>query len=232
MTDPPTARYLAESTTVEIAADVPAVLLVPVGSCEQHGPHLPLDTDTRIAAALCNAAAAGRRDVAVAPPIAIGASGEHAGFAGTMSIGTEVLGLVVVELVRSVVGPHRAVVLVNGHGGNSAALASAAAQCWSEGRPTHVYAPRATGGDAHAGLTETSVMLALHPASVRQELAEPGCVTPLADIADQLRSEGVLGVAPNGVLGDPTGATPQHGRRLLARWVAELAEVIDGCLAG
>ena len=82
------------------------MLLVPLGSTEQHGPHLPLDTDTRIAVARC-AGRVGRRRcrprlaVLVAPAVAYGASGEHEGFAGTLSIGQEALESVVVELGRS-----------------------------------------------------------------------------------------------------------------------------------
>ena len=66
------------------------VLCVPVGSCEQHGPHLPLGTDTIIAVALADELAARRPDVLVAPALTMTASGEHAGFAGTLSIGTDV----------------------------------------------------------------------------------------------------------------------------------------------
>ncbi len=78
------------------------VLLVPVGSTEQHGPHLPLDVDTLIATAVCRGAAERLgRGVLVAPPVAYGASGEHEGFPGTLSIGTEALTVVLVELARS-----------------------------------------------------------------------------------------------------------------------------------
>jgi creatinine amidohydrolase/Fe(II)-dependent formamide hydrolase-like protein len=78
-----------------------ACVVIPVGSFEQHGPHLPLDTDTQIAAHLCTAATKGIDRVVIAPPLSITASGEHAGFPGTISIGTEALTTVIVELVRS-----------------------------------------------------------------------------------------------------------------------------------
>lgn len=68
-----------------------AVLAVPVGSTEQHGPHLPLSTDTDIAVALVERLARRRRGVVAAPALAYGSSGEHAGFAGTLSIGREAL---------------------------------------------------------------------------------------------------------------------------------------------
>ena len=112
---------LGESTWPEVADRGPSVLAVPLGSVEQHGPHLPLDTDTRIAVALVAALAAARPDVVAAPPLAYGASGEHAGFPGTLSIGTEALTTVLVELGRSA-DAFAGVVFVNGHGGNLEAV--------------------------------------------------------------------------------------------------------------
>src|SRR5258708_30387214 len=84
----------------EVEAGPRRLLVVPVGSLEQHGPHLPLDTDTRIAAAVAARACAGRAGVGLAPAIAIGASGEHAGFPGTLSVGTVALSSPTVQLRR------------------------------------------------------------------------------------------------------------------------------------
>ncbi len=102
--------------------------MIPLGSTEQHGPHLPLDTDTRIATAVARAAAPEarlEREWLMAPAIAYGASGEHQSFAGTISIGTEALTMLLVEYGRSAAGWARRLVFVNGHGGNVAALADA-----------------------------------------------------------------------------------------------------------
>ncbi len=87
------ARNLASLTSPEAAEAVAAgaVLAVPVGSTEQHGPHLPLSTDTDVAVALCGRLSVARHDVLVAPPLAYGASGEHQGFVGTLSIGQDAL---------------------------------------------------------------------------------------------------------------------------------------------
>jgi mycofactocin precursor peptide peptidase len=143
-------------------------LLVPVGSVEQHGPHLPLDTDTRIAAAVAVRAATGA--LFVAPPVAYGASGEHEGFSGTVSIGHEALRLLLVELGRSAARWAGRLVFVNGHGGNGSSLVEAVRLLRYEGRDAAWFAC-AAGGDAHAGRTETSLMLALDPAlSVRSGL--------------------------------------------------------------
>ena len=82
---------LASAVWTEVAAG--GTLVVPLGATEQHGPHLPLGTDTLIATAVAAALVERVPDADLAPAIAIGASGEHTGFAGTLSIGTDALAL-------------------------------------------------------------------------------------------------------------------------------------------
>jgi mycofactocin system creatininase family protein len=214
---------LGARTWLEVHAAA-RLLAVPLGSCEQHGPHLPLDTDTRIAVRLADGLAEARDDVLVAPALAYGASGEHAGFAGTLSIGQDGLAAVVVELVRSA-DAFAGVVLVNGHGGNAAAVDRAVSTLAGEGRHVLSWAP-AVAGDAHAGRTETAALLALSPSVVRMERAQPGAVAPLAELMPALRAGGVASVAPNGVLGDPTGASAAEGRRLLATLTTSLVDAV------
>jgi mycofactocin precursor peptide peptidase len=217
--------YLGD-TQWRAVTERPGVLLLPLGSCEQHGPHLPLDTDTRIAVAVATRVAATRSGVRVAPAVAYGASGEHAAFAGTLSIGSEVLAVVVIELVRSADWAER-VVLVNGHGGNVDGLRSAIRALTTEGRKLDVWSPSIAGGDAHAGHAETSLMLAIAPEVVRMDAAEIGATESIAVLLPALRTGGVRAVSPNGVLGDPTGATAVHGRQLLMDLVASLGAVVD-----
>ncbi len=193
------------------------VLVLPVGALEQHGPHLPLDTDAVTATAVATAVAVARPRAALAPTLPIGASGEHTDFPGTLSIGTEVLRQLIVETVRSSTPTFSAVMVVNGHGGNVDALRSAAELCTAEGRillPHHLGLP---GMDAHAGRTETSLMLHLTPERVRLDHAEPGNTAPVRDLLAEMRAHGVRGVSPNGVLGDPTGASAAEGAELFAR---------------
>lgn len=214
---------LGECTWQDLRSVRP-LLVVPVGSCEQHGPHLPLDTDTRIAVALAERLAvdlAPSQAAVVAPAIAIGASGEHDGFTGTLSIGTEATAAVLVELVRSA-DWSGGVVLVNGHGGNLDAVRRAVERSTSDGRRVLAWWPRTPGGDAHAGITETSMVLAIAPHLVRADRVEAGRVEPVRELMDDLRRGGVVAVSPNGVLGDPTGATAAHGRRLLDDLAADL----------
>ncbi len=247
------ASHLVSMTWPEVDAIVDgtggAVLVVPLGSCEQHGPHLPLDTDTRIAVALASALVDGSTPtlgpganegsgsadrLVLGPTIGIGASGEHEAFPGTLSIGTVALEAVLVELVRSAIPPpgsdrprpFRGVVIINGHGGNVAAVHRAAALLGDEGRDVLICHPQVPNGDSHAGRTETSLLLHLDPSAVRTDLIEPGSTARWRDIGDTVIAQGLAAVTPNGVLGDPTGATAAEGRRLFERLVEQMADQI------
>lgn len=215
MPDRPT--RLADLTWVEVDARVRSgcLLAVPVGSTEQHGPHLPLSTDTDVAVALADGLAARRDDVLVAPAVPYGSSGEHDGFAGTLSIGQEATRLLLVELVRSATPTFPRVLLVVGHGGNAAPVNAAVGLLRSEGRDVLAWGPRWDGGDAHAGRTETSLQAALSPGRVRAGAAEAGRTEPVADLMGELTAGGVRAVSPNGVLGDPAGASADEGHALL-----------------
>jgi len=106
-------------------------------------------------------------------------------------------------------------------------VASAVDVLLSEGRAASWAACAAPGSDAHAGLTETSLLLHLAPQTVRVDLLEPGDTRPVTELMPALRSRGVRAVSANGVLGDPTGASAEEGRRVLDvmvdRVVAEVA---------
>jgi mycofactocin system creatininase family protein len=206
------------------------VLAVPVGSTEQHGPHLPLSQDTDLAVALCARLAGRRPDVVVAPPVHYGASGEHEGFAGTLSIGCQALEQVVVELCRSATATFGAVVLVSTHGGNADPVHRARRRLEAEGRRILAWSPR-WEGDAHAGRVETSLALALHPERVDLARAEAGDRRPLAELLPVLRERSVRAVSPNGVLGDPAGASAAEGRRLLEDLAHDLDRAVTAWLA-
>jgi creatinine amidohydrolase len=220
----------------ERLAGAGAVLAVPVGSTEQHGPHLPLSTDTDVAAALATRLAARRGNVIVAPRVAYGSSGEHAGFAGTISIGQEALELMLVELGRSAAETFAHLLIISAHGGNAEPVARAAARLRNESRDVLLWSP---GGrpnppvavtDSHAGRSETSIQLALDPGRVRADLAEPGNLMPITELLPMLRAAGVRAASPNGVLGDPVGASAAEGAELLGRLEADLAAAVSDWL--
>ena len=219
---------LGDVTWTDLWNAVRPIIAIPVGSCEQHGPHLPLDTDTRIAVALAEGLATSFEpgDVLIGPTIGATSSGEHAGFPGTLSIGAALLEQTIVELVRSA-DWSAGVVLVNGHGGNARPVQRATNMLLGEGRRVLAWWPHVRNGDAHAGETETSMMLAIAPALVRMSRAEAGRPEPLVDLIDELRAEGVRAVSPNGILGDPRGATVGHGKALLTRLIIDLVAAVD-----
>lgn len=204
------------------------VLLIPVGSTEQHGPHLPMNTDTLVAEELAARALHHTDGLMVGPTITVTASGEHAGFPGTLSIGTATTTAVLVELVRSADWA-AAVVLVNGHGGNHAAVTDAVDALTREGRNVLAWWPswprRRDGGpeDLHAGRIETSLMLAIDPGLVRLERAAPGADATV----EELRRRGVKAASPSGVLGDPAGASGGEGERFISAFVDDLVHSIE-----
>ncbi len=217
---------LADLTSPDANAARGSLLVIPIGSTEQHGPHLPLSTDTDVAVALATRLAERRPDVVVAPALAYGSSGEHQEFAGTLSIGQDALELVLIELVRSATETFERVLLLSAHGGNAGPVGRARQRLHAESRDVRVWSPR-WDGDAHAGRTETALQLALAPHRVRMERAATGNVAPIVELMPLLRKGSLAAVSPNGVLGDPVGATADEGDRLLRRLLADLIATVE-----
>lgn len=205
--------------------------MIPLGATEQHGPHLPLDTDTRIAAAVARAVGE-RIDWLVAPAIAYGASGEHQSFAGTISIGTDALTMLLVEYGRSATCWAQRLVFVNGHGGNTSALRAAIGRLRAEGRDAGWCPCACAGGDAHAGHTETSVLLHISPAAVHTDRMLAGNEAPLRELLPSMQRGGVAAVSRTGVLGDPTTATATEGSRIFTEMVDDCVRCINRWMPG
>ena len=203
------------------------IVLLTLGSWEQHGPHLPLNTDTII---IDSVVAQALRDTQinanaflVAPTIAISASDEHAGFPGTLSTGTEALVQSVVAICRSA-SWSLGVCIVNGHGGNTDALARISSALTFEKITYSIWSlPSYDGADMHAGHTETSVMLHVAPDKVQTDRIERGTIGDSSALVAQMRTSGVAGVSDNGVLGDPTTATKEHGYAVMNLYSTSLA---------
>jgi mycofactocin system creatininase family protein len=207
------------------------ILIVPLGSIEQHGPHLPLDTDSVIATALAHELHTLRTTSGLAPTVAYGASGEHRDFAGTLSIGTPALTLLLTEIIRDASRYWRAVLFVNGHGGNSEALNAALLLARSESRDVAVVGIKGDSTDTHAGYQETSLMLHLDPARVLLDRLEVGNTAPLHQLLPTMQESGVRAISANGVLGDPTKASAALGASLLKDAVNSACATYDALLA-
>jgi len=203
------------------------ILLLPLGSFEQHGPHLPLDTDTIIIDSVVTQAMRDSQinsdEFMIAPTIAISASDEHAGFPGTLSTGTEALVQSVVAICRSA-SWSLGVCIVNGHGGNADALPRISSALTYEKIAHSIWSlPSYDGADMHAGHTETSVMLHIAPNKVHADRIERGTVGDASALVAQMRTSGVAGVSDNGVLGDPTTAASEHGVAVMNLYSSSLA---------
>ena len=119
--------------------------------------------------------------------------------------------------------------LVSGHGGNAEPVGRAVDTLRSEGRDVRSFFP-SWEGEPHAGRIETAIELVLRPDAVLVARAEPGDRRPIAELMPLLRAGGMRAVAPNGVLGDPRGATAEEGRQLLSAIAVDLTRAVDAWL--
>lgn len=233
------ARRYADLSTVEAArvGRGDPVAVIPAGAIEPHGPHLPLATDLIVAEEVAARAVAGVEagvDAWLMPALGYTKSDEHSSFPGAMWITADTL----LSQVRELGSALRAsgfgrVLFVNCHGGNSALLEVALRELRRRsGLRTFLYAGRANPGPTelgmgiHAGWAETSMMLHLRPDLVDMSVAEARVPTGLAGC----RHIGFTGpvkfgwladdLSDTGVIGDPTGADPDTGARLVADHVA------------
>ena len=208
----------------------PPIVLLALGSWEQHGAHLPFDTDTVIIESVVDAAIRSvdpeNTQFSVVPTIGVTASDEHNGFAGTLSIGTNALSDAVVSIARSASWA-RGICIVNGHGGNADALKLVHSALDYENIRHSIWSlPYYEGADMHAGHTETSLMLHLAPDTVRMDLAEVGAVGDSEMLIERMRTGGIKEVSSNGVVGDPTNATAAHGATMLSFYADHLTKLL------
>ncbi len=234
-------RVLGRLTFEEIARlGERSVLLLPIGSMEQHGPHLPLNTDVILAQALA-AAIAGRFgetfDIWQLPSLPLGLSREHAWASGTLSLSIKGMTSLMRELAREIVRslPARNLMIVNGHGGNRGLLEALNYEFEADFQLNacvlHIGALMSPMRDAgspeiHAGRDETSLMLALAPDEVRCEyFADVGKPLDDAEVRATILDPGVSWpwssddprIARRGVIGDVAEASTEHGRAILER---------------
>ncbi len=225
-------------------AEVDLVLL-PVGSTEQHGPHAPLGTDRYLAEAVAERGdATTDHATVIAPTLPFGIAEEHRAFDGTMWLSPDTFRDAIRDAVESLA--HHGwstVVVVNGHGGNANALREVSAALTREDAATcvpftwfDVIDLPAEVPMGHAGAVETAGMLATRPELVHEDLLEAAS----ADAAERW-GNWVAGVniavdtaefSENGVVGNPAGADPELGRSLLDQAGSRLATLIDALVEG
>ncbi len=208
------------------------ILVLSLGSWEQHGPHLPLDTDSvivgRVVRDALSHSSVNEKEFICAPLLPITASDEHEGFAGGLSTGTEALVGAVVAICRSASSWAAGTLIVNGHGGNFDALQKIASALKDEHIVYSIWSlPSYEGGDMHAGHTETSLMLHISPSSVH--LHQLSHFSPTEASVETLRDFGVHAVSPTGILGNPNSATAEHGEEVLDLYVRSLAQRMQTC---
>lgn len=244
-------RAFTDLTSGEVAGSVSeeSVLCIPIGSTEQHGPHLPLNTDTIIASRIANrivSAFGDTYDLWLLPALEYGLSPEHMWAPGTLSFSVEVFSAVFHELVRGLIASQRArnVLIVNGHGGNRGVLDVLIQEC----RNRHCLAicvihPSALSDvksgssfcEVHGGKSETSVMLALAPELVNPErLPRPLGAGDEPEVKDRILHSGVSwpwhsndpGIGLGGVIGDAATASSALGRSIVDSCVRNAETVI------
>lgn len=224
-----------------------AVALLPVGSVEQHGPHLPLDTDAFDADYLTRRVAEACSDPKplVLPAISYGVSYHHEGFQGTISISDDTLVRLVYEIGISIArNGIRKLVIINGHGGNSPALNHAAQMinrdvhifvCVDSGETSDVdiYDLIDTPNDVHAGEIETSTSLVVRPHLVKMDRAPRTVPEFSSRYLDFTSKRGVSWyaytkkISPTGVMGDPTKANVEKGKEIWQIMIAHLVALVE-----
>lgn len=214
----------------------PAFAVLPVGSYEQHGPHLPMETDTLIACSIASKIAE-RYNCLQLGPMTVSCSQEHSGFYPSIWISPGTLMAIITDVMQALSfhGVDK-LCIVNAHGGNHI-LENIAQEANIKGKRMLVV-PRApilqaaidrsglrhsTKEDMHAGELETSILLAEHPELVQMDLAQ-----------DQQTSErtllhlhGLRYYTESGVVGFPKQATPLKGTKVLSELMSALSPLID-----
>jgi creatinine amidohydrolase len=243
---------LGELTSPEIADAISRgvdVAILPVGSTEQHGPHLPLATDSLHTFAVLERVAQALPAI-LAPLLPIGRAEHHMAFAGTMSVKHETLHALVRDCCESLFQHgFRHVLIYSGHGGNAAPLARIVDDLVHEDGERSIIG--CTDWDVydgalfpcaeslgvgkfaagwHAGELETSMILRLDPNLVLMERAAPDFLGNLAEVRERLMSEGIQCIAPSGVLGDPRFATREHGEAYLEALTESVIRFFRGAL--
>lgn len=224
------------ATSTDEAERGARLAVLPVGSFEQHGDHLPLTTDTIIACVIAHHLAA-TYQVLVLSPITMSCSHEHEAFAGTVSLSSETLTAVIDDVRSSLARSDiQHLVLVNGHGGNYV-LSNICQEANVQGRRVALFpgredirVARKCAGmetraheDMHAGEWETSILLHTYPDVVRSSYAQNDHA---ASYRPHLLTTGMQAYTQNGIIGRPSAASAAKGKVALDSLVDSFADVL------
>ncbi|KRF20670.1 creatinine amidohydrolase [Nocardioides sp. Soil797] len=246
-------RHLAEMTTFEAGESAAAgdIVILPVGAFEQHGPGLPMATDQIRAEAVAGLVADRLADhVVIGPALPVGVSPHHSAFAGTVTLPPALFTAVLRAYVDSLAtAGWRRFLVVNGHGGNNAALGTLAQGLLHEQPDVElawtpltslasdvVASMKVDEVHGHCGEAETAQMLHVAPHLVRHDRLIAG-TTKLAQLDPLARLSRHPGhptlavrydrLSPIGVLGDPTRASPEDGRRIVEAIVDRITAFVE-----
>jgi creatinine amidohydrolase len=217
-----------------------------VGSNEQHGPHLPTSTDSLIGDAFVNKVAAKLGNALQAPSINIGCSDHHMVLPGTISLKPDTLkGLIRDYCVSLARHGFKNIIIFPSHGGNFNAVREVVDELQQSLKEVNVVAYTDLNGllrllvefsskhgisadesGAHAGESETSMVLAIRRDLVDMERAETGFLGSIEDKMDLIWSQGIKAVTKNGILGDPRKAEAKKGEEYLELWAENMVDFI------
>ena len=227
---------ITTATSTDEAKRGATVAMLPVGSFEQHGDHLPLTTDTIIACVIANQLATAY-DVVLLPPVTMSCSHEHEGFEGTVSISSRTL-IAIIEDVQSSLARSgiKYLVLVNGHGGNYV-LSNITQEANVTERRVALFPGRedfriareraemetTTSEDMHGGEWETSILLHSHPQLVRSTYSQSDHDAPQRP---HLLITGIRAYATRGIVGRPSIASAAKGQAALDSLTSSFSDVL------
>lgn len=248
-------RYWAELPTTAFDGDALCdhIVVLPLGATEQHGPHLPLSTDSSIAKGMLNALASKLPEAArvlFLPVLDVTNSVEHTNRPGTLSFGRDLTFRMVMEVARSVARAGvRKLVIVNAHGGNVGVMVDAThairaqlgmlcvATNWMRlGLPDGVISAKEKTADIHGGQLETAIMMALRPDLVDAGNAGffPSLHSRLSDDFELIQAYGLIGFGwmgddlnPSGAVGDASKATAEDGARIIDHQTEQMLRLLD-----
>lgn len=243
-TEPKALSLLTSSEAALRANGRRTAAIVPAGAVEQHGAHLPLNTDLLIAEAVAKEVA-GRSEGVTAEPLAYGCSWHHTAFGGTVSVRTGTFIALVIDVCRSLSDSGFVPVLLNAHHGNKAPLQVALTDLAETGVRAYAFSyfdfladvladvflePGLSVG--HACAMETSIVMHLRPELVKHEAVPSGGTPATWPDPHMFGGDDVSVVRPfeeinpTGVIGRPEEASAERGMRLFQAAVASSSQAV------